>query len=136
MNQFPLRVMTAGHTAFSGEVQQCIVCTQDGYVGILAGHAPYAAPLGVGILAVYDGSPLPPWRAAVAQGYLEVRDGQVTVLARTCEWADEIDPARAQRAREQAQRVLADGQAGRDARCAAQRCLKKAENRLRAVQGQ
>ena len=79
MNQFPLRVMTAGHTAFSGEVQQCIVCTQDGYVGILAGHAPYAAPLGVGILAVYDGSPLPR-RAAVAQGYLEVRDGQVTVL--------------------------------------------------------
>ena len=70
MNQFPLRVMTAGHTAFSGEVQQCIVCTQDGYVGILAGHAPYAAPLGVGILAVYDGSPLPPRRAAVAQGYL------------------------------------------------------------------
>ena len=47
-------------------------------------HAPYAAPLGVGILAVYDGSPLPR-RAAVAQGYLEVRDGQVTVLARTCE---------------------------------------------------
>ena len=92
--------------------------------------------LGVGILAVYDGSPLPPRRAAVAQGYLEVRDGQVTVLARTCEWADKIDPARAQRAREQAQRVLADGQAGRDVRCAAQRCLKKAENRLRAVQGQ
>ena len=32
--------------------------------------------------------------------------------------------------------VLADGQAGRDVRCAAQRCLKKAENRLRTAQGQ
>lgn len=134
MNRFLLRVMTAERTAFAGEVQQCVVCTQAGYIGILAGHASYAAPLGVGVLTVYDGSPSPR-RAAVARGYLEVRDGQMTVLARTCEWEEQIDLARAQRAREQAQQVLADGQAGQDARCAARLCLQKAENRLRVAQG-
>ena len=131
MATFHLRVLTAEKSFFEGEVDRCIVRTATGDVGILPNHTPYLAPLGIGGLTIYqDGKPR---LAAVAHGFLEVGDNQMTIIARTCEWADEIDLNRAEEARWQAEATL-HTQASAKEMDVAQIKLKKAINRIRIAQ--
>ena len=44
--------------------------------------------------------------AAIAQGYLTNKNNEVVIMSNACEWADEIDVERAQRAKERAERRL------------------------------
>ena len=44
--------------------------------------------------------------AAVSGGFVDVSAEQTVVLARTCEWADEIDVARAREAADRAKAIL------------------------------
>ncbi|MHB1843052.1 MAG: ATP synthase delta/epsilon chain alpha-helix domain-containing protein, partial [Sulfobacillus sp.] len=63
-------------------------------------------------------------------GFLEVRAEQVTVLARTAEWAGDIDQERAQSALMRAEEHLADSGADRQRARFAKR---RAEARLQAA---
>ena len=56
---------------------------------------PYVAALGVGGLTIIRNGERRV--AAVSGGFVDVSAEQTVVLARTCEWADEIDVARAVR---------------------------------------
>jgi F-type H+-transporting ATPase subunit epsilon len=64
-----------------------------GYLGILPGHAPLLAELGTGFLNFEAGGKR--WYLAVHDGYLEVLDNRVRVLATAAERAEEIDVERA-----------------------------------------
>ena len=44
--------------------------------------------------------------AALHDGFVQIQKDKVTVLAESCEWPDEIDEKRAQKARERAERRL------------------------------
>lgn len=131
MATFHLRVLTAEKSFFEGDIERCIVRTATGDAGILPNHTPYLAPLGIGGLTIYqDGKQR---LAAVAHGFLEVGGNQMTIIARTCEWADEIDLNRAEEARRQAEEVL-HTQASTKEMDVAQVKLKKAINRIRIAQ--
>ena len=76
----------------------------DGYLGILPGHAPLITELKAGALT---------YRAAgathtlsVAWGFAEVLPDKVTILAETAERPQEIDVARAEKAKARAEELL------------------------------
>jgi F-type H+-transporting ATPase subunit epsilon len=74
---------------------------KNGYLGILPGHAPLLGLLGIGMLTyVVDGKKL---YLSVHQGFLEVLDDHVRVLADCAERAEEIDVQRAKAALQRAQ---------------------------------
>ncbi|MFT6111133.1 MAG: F-type H+-transporting ATPase subunit epsilon [Planctomycetota bacterium] len=85
--------------------------TVDGSVGILSGHAPMVAAIGVGELAYKSdaGSPAGSGHSVfVAGGFAEVRDNVVRIVTDTSEPASEIDVERAVKAAERARRRLAE----------------------------
>ena len=107
MANFHLRIVTPDNLVFDGMAQKLIVRTVEGDVCILAKHINYLAPLGIGEAKVVDEDGKA--RTAAANGgMLTVVDNEVSVIATTFEWSDEIDLARAERAKEAAEQMLHD----------------------------
>lgn len=101
MTPFKLQIITPEKKVFDGETEQIIVRTTVGDVGILNGHEPYCAALGVGQMRIMiDGEFR---RAATSGGIIKVSKESTTILVQTCEWADEIDVKRAEAARDAAE---------------------------------
>ena len=106
MSTFHLQIVTPDGGFFDGEAEKLIVRAIDGDVCILARHSPYVTALGTGEARVtIDGKRR---RAACAGGMLAVTKDNVHLVATTFEWADKIDVARAEAAREKAEKVLHD----------------------------
>jgi F-type H+-transporting ATPase subunit epsilon len=128
---YRLRVVTPERVVVDQETTEIIVRTTEGEIGILAHHMQLISPLVPHIMTIYnaDGKTT---QLTVAGGFIEVKDDGVTVLADAAETADEIDVARAQRARERALEMLngAHGQIEVDL-ARAQRAVVRAENRLK-----
>lgn len=74
----------------------------DGELGILPNHAPLLTALGIGELRIRKGTEEESF--AVHGGFLEVLENKVIVMADVAEYAEEIDLARAEAARERAER--------------------------------
>ena len=109
-------------------MDRCVVRVATGDVGILPRHTPFVAPLGIGGLTIIqDGQRR---MAAIASGFVEVGPEATTIIARTCEWADEIDLNRAQAAKDEADALLHHDTSKREMDVA-QVKLKKAINRIR-----
>lgn len=122
MNGFPLKIVTPDGLEFDGQVEELIVRATTGDIGILAGHINCVAPLGMGrATVVIEGKKR---YAACIGGMLSVSGGAVTLVPTTFEWADEIDPQRADASYQRAQNILQN-------KNASQTELKLAEARLR-----
>ena len=131
MVTFHLKVMTVDHCFYDGEGDRIIIRTTQGDAGILPGHVPYVAAIGIGGLTIIkDGEKRV---AAVSGGFVDVSKEQTVVLARTCEWADKIDVKRAEQAAERARAALQQKESAR-AHDLAQVRLKKAVNRIRVAE--
>ena len=128
MATFPLKVLTIDHCFFEGDVDRIVVRTTQGDVGILPNHVPYIAALGIGALIIVQNGERRV--AAVSGGCVDVTREGPTILARTCEWADEIDVNRANSAAERARTALQKKESDREYEVA-QVKLKKALNRIR-----
>ena len=106
MRPFHLKVVTPDGLEYEGQVEELIVRTTSGDMGILAGHINTVAPLGMGeATVIIDGQNR---YAACIGGMVSVLNGKVTLVPTTFEWAEDIDQARAKRAEEKAQTVLKD----------------------------
>ena len=122
MTAFPLKIVTPDGLAYEGQAEELIVRTTGGDLGILAGHINCVAPLGMGrAMLVMDGKTR---YAACIGGMVSVVNGQVTVVATTFEWADQIDVDRAEASEKQAKAVISD-------KTAADTDLRLAEARLK-----
>lgn len=133
MANFHLRIVTPDNLLFDGKANKLIVRTTEGDVCILARHINYLVPLGIGEAKVEfeDGSVR---MAAAAGGMLTVVNGEVNVIATTFEWADEIDLARAEKAKEKAEQFLRDYKEKDQAFAIAEAKLKRAIARIQAKQ--
>ncbi len=100
-----LEIATPMRLAVSETVDEVVAPGSQGYFGVLPGHAPFLTTLGVGEVMYRVGRD--ERYLAVAGGFAEVRNDKVIVLADTAERPEEIDRARAERARERAERRLA-----------------------------
>ncbi len=101
MTPFKLQIITPEKTFFDGETEQIIVRTTVGDVGILNGHEPYCAAIGIGQMRVMFNGQFR--RAATSGGIIKVSKEKTVVLVQSCEWADEIDTERAQIAKQTAE---------------------------------
>ena len=106
MTSFPLKIVTPDGIEFEGQVEELVVRTTTGDVGILAGHLDMVAPLGMGrATVVIDGQKR---YAACIGGMVAVINGGVNLVPTTFEWAEDIDAERAERAYQRAQSTLND----------------------------
>ena len=79
MADFKLRVYTQEKMEFEGEVTSLIAPGEEGYLGILAHHAPLLSTLGEGEVTIRKGTTVTEYR--ISGGFLEVHGNQATVLA-------------------------------------------------------
>jgi len=101
-----------------------------GYLGILPGHAPLITELAVGTITYRAGSET--HTLAVAWGFAEVLPDKVTILAEAAERPEEIDKARAERAKERAEQRLKSNDPQIDY-TRAEDALQRAETRLKVA---
>lgn len=100
MSTFRLEVLTPEKKFFEGDVNMIVVRSTDGDIGILPGHTPLIAPIGIGSLRILvDGK----WRDAfISGGFMEVKPTSTLILSDAVEWPEEIDIKRAEAAKERA----------------------------------
>jgi F-type H+-transporting ATPase subunit epsilon len=103
-DRLTLEIATPTRLVVTETVDEIVIPGSEGYFGVLAGHAPFLTTLGIGELMYRIGRD--ERYLAVSGGFAEVRNDKVIVLADTGERPEEIDRARAERARERAERRL------------------------------
>jgi F-type H+-transporting ATPase subunit epsilon len=126
---FTLDIVTLKKVVFSEEIQSLTAPGTEGYFGILAGHTPFVSSLQVGVVKITkpNGEVLP---LATSGGFLMTDGKKVILLADTAERPEEIDVARAQSAKERAEKRLAERAADLDLE-RAKVALARAMNRLK-----
>jgi len=107
MAEMQVHVVSATRELYRGTAGAVYARSTEGEIGILPGHQPVLLALEISPVRVEqtDGEVVT-W--AVHAGFLEYRDGQLTVLADRAERPEEIDVERARSARERAQQHLED----------------------------
>ena len=101
-----LRVVTPSRMLLDEDVDEVTAPGELGEFGVLPNHIAFLTTLVPGELSYKQG--LSKKTLAVGGGYAEVLDNVMTVLAPAAEFADEIDSARAQRAKERAEKLMAE----------------------------
>jgi F-type H+-transporting ATPase subunit epsilon len=101
-----LEIVTPEQSVVTDKVDEVVAPAAEGYLGVLPGHTPLLATLAAGELWYRKGSQR--FYLAIIGGFLEVLPDKVTVLAQTAERAEDIDVARAQRAKQRAEERLAN----------------------------
>jgi F-type H+-transporting ATPase subunit epsilon len=104
-DQLTLELATPTRMVVTAQVDEVVVPGSEGYFGVLPGHAPFLATLGIGELTYRVGRE--EYHVAVSGGFAEVRNDKVIILADTAETPAEIDRTRAERARSRAEGRLA-----------------------------
>jgi F-type H+-transporting ATPase subunit epsilon len=100
-----LELATPSRLVVSAEVDEVVAPGSLGYFGVLPGHAPLLATLGIGEVTYRIGRE--EYHVAVSGGFAEVRNDKVIILADAAETPADIDRARAEQARDRAEARLA-----------------------------
>jgi F-type H+-transporting ATPase subunit epsilon len=100
-----LELATPSRLVVSAEVDEVVAPGSLGYFGVLPGHAPLLATLGIGEVTYRIGRE--EYHVAVSGGFAEVRNDKVIILADAAETPADIDRARAKQARDRAEARLA-----------------------------
>jgi F-type H+-transporting ATPase subunit epsilon len=125
---FQIEIVTPERMVVNDRASELQMPGKGGYLGILPGHAPLITELSVGEIGYRDEKGQIK-RLAVAWGFAEVLPTKVTILAEVAERAEEIDVARAQRARDEALALLKNPKPDTDI-AAVESELQLANNRL------
>jgi F-type H+-transporting ATPase subunit epsilon len=128
---FQLEVATPERLLVDEQVTEAELPGQDGYMGVLAGHAPLLSALGAGVLTYRGGAE--ERVLAIDGGFVEVFDNHVRVLADHAEFGRDIQAESARRQLDQALEAMkkANQQPDSDAALAA---MKKAQARFDAAE--
>jgi F-type H+-transporting ATPase subunit epsilon len=100
-------IVTPERTVLKEEITQVSVPTKNGEITVLPNHIPLVAGLQSGVIEIEkkDGNRDV---MSVSGGFIEVLKDKVVILADTAEMAEEIDEAKLEKAREQAEESLKD----------------------------
>lgn len=100
-----LELATPTRLVVTVEADEVVVPGSLGYFGVLPGHAPLLATLGIGEVTYRIGRE--EYHVAISGGFAEVRNDKVIILADVAETPGEVDRGRAERARDRAEARLA-----------------------------
>ncbi len=96
-------ITTPEKTIYSEKIDEVVLPTASGEIGILPNHIPLVSLLVPGEIRIKKGDDVT--SVAVSGGFIEVRPDKVIVLADTAEHAEDIDEERAEEARKRAQKL-------------------------------
>jgi F-type H+-transporting ATPase subunit epsilon len=100
-----LIIVTPEGGRFEGPVGRVVVPGTEGDFGVLPGHERFLSAVRIGELEVESTDTERKW-AAVSGGFAEVKGDEVILIVDSCEFASDIDKARAERAKASAEREL------------------------------
>lgn len=126
---FHLEIVTPDRSLLSEEVVSLVAPGVEGYLGVLANHAPLVTELGVGILRLRYPDDTEE-NVAISGGFMEVANNRVLVLADAAERPQDIDIQRAKEALLRARQRLYDPTMDHERARAA---LERAINRLKVA---
>jgi F-type H+-transporting ATPase subunit epsilon len=124
---FQLEIVTPTRRLVKDEVTDVQMPGLNGYLGILPGHAPLITELAVGVITYHANGVT--HNLVVCWGFAEVLPDKATILAEAAERPQEIDVARAEKAKERAEERLKSSDPQIDY-ARAQDALQRAETRL------
>ena len=127
MKSFKLTIATPDGLEFEGEAESLLVRTTEGDAEILAGHADFLTTLGTGRARVTVGGEKR--FASASGGFVSVKNGEVSLVATTFEFADQIDIKRAKAAKEKLESELGK-KVGPDAEAILRAKLSRAISRI------
>jgi F-type H+-transporting ATPase subunit epsilon len=130
-----LEVVTPKGVAVSKEVDIVTAPGYGGEFGVLANHAPFLSTIKTGVLT-YKAGGLEE-NLMVSGGFCEVSNNKLTFLVESAERGTDIDVDRALRAKERAEKRLAEAQAQKEKydRTRAEASLQRALSRLKVAEG-
>lgn len=132
MKTITVNIVTPDGPVYDSEVSMIIAVTATGEMGVLPGHIPTVAPLGIGAVRLKKENSTE--LVAVSGGFLEIRPDKATILAQSAELAADIDIARAQESAKRAEGLLQAKKDGVDFK-RAELSLKRAMNRINVYEG-
>lgn len=125
-----LKIITHERIVFEGEVDELIIQTKTGQMGILKDHIPITTTLDVGVTKARQGDRFKYF--ATMGGVFQFKDNVATILTDVCEDGCDIDVTRANDAKSRAEARLADADAKIDSQ-RAQAALARSLARLKAA---
>jgi F-type H+-transporting ATPase subunit epsilon len=131
-NTFILDIVTPEKKVIDGvEVLSVRLPSVNGSFGVMAGHAPMLAGLGIGECVIQK-TDAKDQTLVISGGFAEISSRKVTVLADTAEFAHDIDVDRAEAALVRAREMVGgvEGGAGKEE---ANMALQRAQTRLRVA---
>ncbi len=99
-------ITTPEKVVYSDQVDEVVLPTVQGEIGILPNHIPLVSILKPGELRIKKGNEEE--FLAVSGGFIEVRPDKVVVLADSAEKSDDIDEEKAEEARQKAEKLLTE----------------------------
>ena len=101
MSSFNLHISTPEKLFFNNDVENVILTSIEGELGVLAGHIPMVTALATGAVKMLVKGE---WKTAfISGGFAEIKHDEVVVLADTAEWPEEIEINRALEAKKRAE---------------------------------
>lgn len=130
-----VRVITPDKTVWDDTVDEIILPSTSGQLGILSGHAPLLTALDIGVVRVRPGKD---WQnIAVFGGFAEVEDNEVKILVNAAELGASIDKETAKGEFDQARTKLDESSKSGDRRqqLQANQSFKRARAKFQASGG-
>ena len=125
-----LKIITHEKIVFDSEVDEIVIQTKSGQVGILKDHVPITTTLDVGVTKIKQGDKYRYF--ATMGGIFQFKDNAASILTDVCEDGCDIDVTRANDAKSRAEARLADNSAKIDSQ-RAQAALARSLARLKAA---
>lgn len=130
-----VKVITPDKTVWDDQVEEIILPSTTGQLGILTGHAPLLTALEIGVLRV---RPDKEWKAiALMGGFAEVENNEIKILVNGAELGDNIDldTARSEYQAAQSRLDQVGNSDDRQEKIQAESSMKKARARFQASGG-
>ncbi|AIG28695.1 F0F1 ATP synthase subunit epsilon [Brevibacillus sp. 7WMA2] len=105
MSKMVIEIVTPERVVYSGEATMVIARGVEGELGILPNHTPLVTPLKIAPVRIKQEGDKETV-IAVSGGFMEVRGQEVTILAEAAEQSTDIDAARAELAKQRAEKRL------------------------------
>ena len=125
-----LKIITHERIVFEGDVDEIVIQTKAGQMGILKDHIPVTTTLDIGVTKARTGESFKYF--ATMGGIFQFKDNMATILTDVCEEGCDIDVTRANDAKARAEARLADNDAKINVQ-RAQAALARALARLKAA---
>ena len=130
-----VKVITPDQTVWDDQVEEVILPSTTGQLGILSGHAPLLTALEVGVLRV---RPNKEWKTiALMGGFAEVEENEIKILVNGAELGDNIDQDTARNEYQEAQTRFqkVENSEDRQEKIQAENSMRKARARFQASGG-